>query len=316
MRTLLVIPIIILAVVAVARWGAPAVHAPDTAPADGAALSGATPGLQSARAYLMPVSNPAYSPVRDTRVAEPELDANVALLVHLESGRILLEKNRSIQVPIASLTKVLSALVVQDLLDPETFVTISSTSVRVDGQKQTLYRDERVRVRDLTAMMLVESSNDAAYALAAEAAARGYDFVDRMNERARALGMTDCLFTDPAGLDDKAYCTADGLLRLARASLRQAPDLWNIMAQPRVQVASADGRITHDVASTNELLGLVDGIVGGKTGNTDGALGCMLLAVQAPDGRGTLVSIILGSRSRFGDTRTLVEWARTAYRWQ
>jgi D-alanyl-D-alanine carboxypeptidase len=313
MRTLLVIPILILAVMAGVRW-APSVHAPE--PVTDTALSGATPGLQSARAYLLPVANPAYAPVRDSRVVEPELDANVGLLMHLESGRVLFEKNRTIQVPVASLTKLLSALVVRDLLDGEAFITVASTSIRVDGQKQTLYQDERIRVRDLVAMMLVESSNDAAYALAAEARAQGHDFIARMNEKAGALGMDGCKFTDPAGLDDSAYCTADAMMRLARASLRQAPELWSIMAQPRIQVASADGRITHDVASTNELLGLIGGIIGGKTGNTDGALGCMLLAVQAPDGRGTLVSVILGSRSRFGDTRTLIEWAGTAYRWQ
>jgi D-alanyl-D-alanine carboxypeptidase len=254
--------------------------------------------------------------VRDTTVPEPLLDANAAILVHLESGRVLFEKNAHTKVPIASLTKVLSALVAQDLFLPDESVTVASGSVRVDGVKQTLYLGERILVRDLVAMMLVESSNDAAYALAAYAHERGQDFVAKMNGKAWVLGMNDCTFTDPAGLDDNAYCTADDVLRLTRAALELAPELWPVMASPLVQVKSADGRIAHEVKSTNELLGRLPGIIGGKTGHTDGALGCLMLVVETHDGRDTLVSIVLGSRTRFADTSALLGWSADAWRWQ
>ena len=129
-------------------------------------------------------------------------------------------------------------------------------------------------------MMLVESSNDAAYALAAYAKASGLDFVALMNQKAWTLGMHDCTFSDPAGLDDTAYCTADDIIRLVRGSLRQTPQLWPVMATQRLTVLSADGRISHAVVSTNELFDEFTGIIGGKTGNSDGALGCMLLVVN------------------------------------
>lgn len=279
-------------------------------------VPGGAPVLQAAQAYLLPLSEPAYAPLRDTTIPYPQPDANEALLVHLETGRVLFEKNADLQAPIASLTKVLSALVVGDLFNPSEVVTIASGSVRVDGQKQTLYLGERLLVKDLVSMMLVESSNDAAYALAAYAHEHGIDFVANMNEKAFQIGMEHCRFTDPAGLDDNAYCTANDLLRLVKYALRTAPQLWPIMAQTHLTVRSADGKIVHEVKSTDELLGQFQGVVGGKTGNTDGALGCLIFVVKVPGKDDTLISIVLGSRSRFTDTKELVSWSGRAYRWQ
>ncbi len=276
-------------------------------------ISSVPSGLQSAQAYLLPLAEPAYAPVRDTTVAEPELDANAAVLYDVDTGAYLYEKNDSMKVPIASLTKLLSVLVVQDVFDPNDIVTVASGSVRVDGQKQTLYNGERLTVHDLVSMMLVESSNDAAYALAHAAKERGVDFVVNMNQKAVVLGMSDCLFKDPAGLDDTAYCTAHDLVRLVRAALRIAPQIWPIMATKELTVLSADRRIVHTVKSTDELLGQIAGIVGGKTGYTDGALGCLILVVKIPAKTGTLISIVLGSRQRFTDTQTLSGWAQRAY---
>lgn len=308
MRMLLTIPILLLAGLAVFSF----VSRPDI-PQQFVFVSGATPALQAAQAFLLPLSNPAYAPVRDTTIPEPVLDANAALLFHLESGRTLYEKNATAQVPIASLTKLLSALVVTDLFDPSEIVTIASGSVRVDGQKQTLYLNERILVTDLMSMMLVESSNDAAYALAAYAQEQGIDFVAEMNQKAVELGMQGCHFTDSAGLDDKAFCTARDLLRLVKSALQTAPQLWPLMAQSQLSVRSADGKIIHEVKSTDELLGQIPGVVGGKTGYTDGALGCLILVVKLPGKDDTLISIVLGSRLRFADTKTLVFWAQRAY---
>jgi D-alanyl-D-alanine carboxypeptidase len=309
MRPWFIIPASILAGLAV--W---AFVRTDARPAPASIIVG-TPVVRDQQEYALPVIEPAYAPVRDTRILEPHVDANAALLYHVESGRTLLSKNATTRVPIASLTKLLSALVAQQLFLPDEIVTVSSHSVRVDGQKQTLYADERMFVRDLMAMMLVESSNDAAYALAEYASAQDIDFVGHMNQLSWTLGMRGCLFTDPAGLDDEAYCTADDLVRLVRYALQQAPQLWPVMASPEVTIHSADGKLSHDVLSTNELLGKIGGVVGGKTGYTDGALGCLAMVVKFGDKGDTLISIVLGSRSRFADTQAMIQWAQDAYRW-
>lgn len=264
---------------------------------------------------MLPAVQPAYAPVRNTGIAAPVIDANSALVYHPETDTTLFAKNESIRAPIASLTKVMTVLVVSNLLDPSDIVTVSSASVRVDGEKQTLYADERLAVRDLITMMLVESSNDAAYALAEHASRRGIDVVAEMNQRARELGMLDTSFNDPAGLNDEAYSTARDLIRLVRAAQKQ-PNLWNVMREQLVTVSSTDGEISHTLENTNQLLTDTPGIVWGKTGNTDGALGCMMVVVEIPDKDDTLISIVLGSRVRFSDTKTLLSWAYDAWRWQ
>jgi len=311
MRMLLTLPMLLLAGLAVFVFAS---H--PNVPQQFSFVSGETPVLQAAQAFLLPLSNPAYAPVRDTTIYGPQLDANAAMLLHVESGRVLYEKNASVRAPIASLTKLLSALVVGDLFQPSEVVTIASVSVRVDGQKQTLYLGERILVSDLMSMMLVESSNDAAYALAAYAREQDIDFVATMNQKAVSLGMQDCRFTDPAGLDDTAYCTARDLMRLVQSALQTAPQLWPLMAQSNLTVRSADGTIVHEVKSTDELLGQLPGVIGGKTGYTDGALGCLILVVKLPGKDDTLISIVLGSRARFTDTKALVSWAQRAYRWE
>jgi len=313
MKRTLLIPIIILGGLAIFSFFWPSTATPG-AEQPAHYISGATPGIVAAQAYLLPLTNPGYAPIRDTTVADPVIDANTAVLYDVDTGQYLFEKNIDTRVPIASLTKLISALVVQDHFGNDEVVAVASGSIRVDGQKQTLYDGERIRVRDLVSMMLVESSNDAAYALAAYAQHLGIDFVARMNQKAATLGMDNCHFTDPAGLDDNAYCTARDLIRLVRGTLRQAPQLLPVMAQQQLTVTSADGKLSHLVKSTNELLGQLGGIVAGKTGYTDGALGCLILIVKIPEKDDTLLSIVLGSRSRFRDTMTLVDWVQHAYR--
>ena len=311
MRSILAIPILLLAGLGVYSFLARSEQAPVAS-----TISSGTPALRAAQAYLLPVANPYTPPARRAGTIDPVLDANVALLMNPETGQVLYERNARVGVPIASLTKLMTALTVRDLFTPEEIMTVSSASVRVDGMKQTLYRDERITVRDATILMLVESSNDAAYALAAYARERGIDLVDRMNNAARELSLSSCVFKDPAGLDDTATCTAYDLIRLVHALMRRAPQLTPILGMERATVYSADGAIAHAIVSTNELFGQLEGMVGGKTGNTDGALGCMLVIVKMPSKDDTLVSVILGSRVRFQDTKVLMQWAREAYDWR
>lgn len=313
MRFLLTAILVATAVGAALRFGSRAPE-PAPGPAGGPVIAAASSNPRQGQAFLLPVVQPAYAPVRDTAVPLPAPDANAALVYHLETETVLFAKNEAVRAPIASLTKVLTALTVNGLLAPDDIATVSSASVRVDRERQTLYAGERIRVRDLLQLMLVESSNDAAYALAAHARTRGIDLVAEMNGRARELGMADSVFTNPAGLDDTAFSTVRDLVKLMRAAVR-VPQLWEVMRQPEVQVTSVDGSIVHRAVNTNELLGTLPGIRWGKTGNTDGALGCMLLVVQIPGKDDTLVSIVLGSRARFADSRTLIEWAQRAWRW-
>ena len=278
-------------------------------------LANAEPAFNSYQAYVLPISEPSYFPIFDSVKEKPVIDAKAGLVYDTRSGRFLFVKNPRIKLPIASLTKILSAVVVLENFDTKEAVTIPKEVLRVDDEKQSLYLNEEITVQNLLKLMLIESSNDAAYALAYHANNKGINFVDKMNEKAQLLNMNDSNFLDPAGLNDNAYSTSEDLVKLIKYSLKY--DLiWEILTEKSIVVKSVDGKIEHKAENTDQLLGIIPDIFGGKTGNTDKALGCMILVVDIPDKNDKLISIVLGSRSRFDDTKKLIDWVKEAYRWE
>ena len=277
-------------------------------------LANAEPAFNSSQAYILPVSEPSYFPIYDSKTSKPLVDAKAGLVYDTRSGKFLFAKNPRIRLPIASLTKILSAVVVLENFDIKEVVIVSKESLRVDNEKQSLYLGEEITIQNLLKLMLIESSNDAAYALAWHANSGGINFVDKMNEKAQSLLMNDSSFFDPAGLNDDAFSTAEDLVKLVRYAIRYNL-IWDILTEKSIIVKSIDGKIEHKVENTDQLLGVIPDIFGGKTGYTDGALGCMILVVDIPDKNDKLISIILGSRSRFEDTKKLIDWVKASYRW-
>lgn len=270
---------------------------------------------QEGQAYILPISEPNYIPILNSNILKPAIDAKSALVYDTRSSRFLYEKNFKTKLPVASLTKILTAIIVLENFNHEDIVTIPREAMRVDGEKQDLYLGEKISIRNLLKLMIIESSNDAAYALAWYAKSRGIDFIKIMNDKAGALGMLDSLFLDPAGLNDNAYSTANDLVKLIEYSLHY-PEIWTISSEKTAIVESIDAKIKHNVRSTNQLLDLLTDIFGGKTGYTEEALGSMIMITDVPDYPSQVVSIILGSHDRFGDTQKLIDWTRRAYRWQ
>lgn len=270
---------------------------------------------ENQQAFILPISEPNYIPVLDSNIAEPLINAKSALVYDTRSGRFLFEKNSDIKLPIASLTKIMSAVIVLERFNLDDIVTISEDSIRVDNEKQDLYLGEKISVRNLLKLMLIESSNDAAYALAAYVKTNGTDFVQVMNLKAQSLGMVNSNFIDPAGLNDNAHSTVKDLIKLVEYSLNYQA-IWDISAEKTEIIESSDDKIKHTARSTNLLIGLIKDFVGGKTGYTEGAGQCMILVANVPDYPSKIVSIVLGSNDRFGDTQKLIDWARQAYKWQ
>lgn len=267
------------------------------------------------QAYILPISGPNYIPILDSNISAPVIYAKSAAVFDTRSSRFLYEKDSNIRRPIASLTKVMSAVVALENLNLEDIVTISEDSIKVDGEKQDLYLGEKISVRNLLKLALIESSNDAAYALAFYARQEGIDFVGQMNLKAKKLDMADSNFLDPAGLNDNAYSTVQDLVKLVGYSLNYQ-EIWDISAEKMAIVESSDEKIKHTAQSTNRLIGLIKDLVGGKTGYTDGAGQCLILVTSAPDYPSKVISIVLGSQDRFGDSQKLTDWTRRAYKWQ
>ncbi|MBP9822502.1 MAG: D-alanyl-D-alanine carboxypeptidase [Candidatus Pacebacteria bacterium] len=266
------------------------------------------------QAFILPPNPVSYLPIRDTSAQEVNLDAKSAILYDVKSDRNLFEKNIKDKLPIASLTKVLNAVVVWEKFSPNDLVRVGASAVKVDGERKDLFVNETISVHNLMQMMLIESSNDAAYALRDFAASRSIDLVAEMNKKASELGMNSTHFVDPAGLDDTGYSTVSDLVKGVVYALRYDA-IWSFSRQSSATIVSADGKITREIKSTDQLLGVLSDIVGGKTGYTDSALGCMILIVDAPNQSDSIIAIVLGSHDRFGDMKNLVSWAKTAYRW-
>jgi len=273
------------------------------------------PSLNNSQAYIFPISESSYLPTLNTAVEKPLLAAKSAVIYDTRSSRFLYSKNPDTRLPIASLTKLLTGVVVLENLNPEDIVQVSKESVKVDSEKQTLFLDENIKVKDLMKMMLIESSNDAAYALTQHASGLGYNFLDLMNKKAVELGMNNSIFHDPAGLNDDASSTSEDLVKLVKYSFK-FDEIWSILSEKNIVVYSVDGKIAHQINSTNQLLGVIPDVVGGKTGYTDIALGNMILAVDVPGEDDRIISIVLGSTERFTDTQKLIDWVKKAYSWK
>ncbi len=271
---------------------------------------------RSGQAFLLPVSETSYLPVRDFNVPEPVLDAKAAVLFDVRSGRSLYSKNPNQRLPIASITKLMSAVVILDNLNLNDVFTVPAEDINVDGKGADFYKNEQLHGADLFKIMLIKSSNDAALVFATAAQKAGIDFVAKMNEKAQALGMANTKFADPAGLNDHdAFSTASDLVKLVRYVARYDLISRTLMTSSAT-VTSIDGKAVHNLVNTNQLLGQIPDVIMGKTGYTDNALGTMALEVGINEGRDTIISIILGAKDRFTETEKLIQWSKTAYRWQ
>src|SRR3989344_5065491 len=165
--------------------------------------------FNSQRAFLLPISEPTYFPIRDTSVTPPELSAKSFLIYDTVNGKIIFSKDPGRTLPVASLTKLLTAVVALENLDSQEVITITRESFNVDGQGADFHIQEQLYFKDLLGAMLVKSSNDAAMAIAKAAEQKtGQKFIDLMNKKAFQIGMDSSNFLDPAGLNDQGYSSS------------------------------------------------------------------------------------------------------------
>ncbi len=238
------------------------------------------------------------------------ISAKSVIIADASSAKILYEKNADAKLPEASLTKLMTAVVVREHSKADEEIEITKRAVDTEGVSGFLRVGERFTASDLLKIMLIVSSNDAAAAFEDYFAARGLDLAALMNEKAKALGMQDTYFMNVSGLDEEGhYASARDLLKLVSFSLSDAL-LWDMLSLRSAIVWSVNKKIKHALTSTNELLARgVPGVLGGKTGYTKNALGCMITLVERKGGKAVI--IILGSEDRFADTKALVQFTQS-----
>lgn len=249
------------------------------------------------------LSNIIINPIPEVRFQSyPTLTSYAAYVVDLPSFTPLIDFNSREQLFPASTVKILTALVAMDIYKPDDVITVKRSLE--DGQVMGLVEGERITVENLLYGILVHSGNDAAYALAD---AYGYDkYIVLMNKKAKALGMYDSRFTNPAGLDDSPqHTTAFDLANASRALLTNN-FLRKVVATKEITISDVDFQIFHKLSNVNILLGEIQGIGGLKTGYTESA-GENLVSFYKKNGHQYII-VVLKSEDRFEDTRNIVKW--------
>ncbi len=243
-----------------------------------------------------------------------EISAKSAGLFVLQNNgrkiKMIFGKNAFKKSNIASLTKLMTAAVALNFYDKDDRIKVSKEAVNQMENTGKLIIGEELRVKDLLKIMLIESSNDAAYALTEPIGEK--QFVSLMNIKAKEIGMADSYFFDPMGLDreDKQdnskenYSSAYDLAKLASYIIKEHKEIFKITSNKKYKLVLENGKTHHILKNTNKLLGKIGGIIGGKTGYTDRAGQCLLLLMKR--GNNYYLSIVLGSEDRFKDSLTII----------
>ena len=243
----------------------------------------------------------------------PEIDAQAAVLADLDTGQTMFALHPDERRPIASLTKIMTALVVGERTDPTDVVTVSeqAASDRLAGISALgLKPGERIRVNELMYALMLQSANDAAVALAEHVSGSEDAFVHDMNARAARLGLDRTHFASPNGLDDDGYSSAADLAWLTRVAYRTR-GFASIVAT-RIHTVTSLDEPSRIVQNRNILLWLYPGAIGVKTGFTSPAGFCVVATAEREDLR--LVAVVLGEPGEpFSDAAALLNYGFRAF---
>lgn len=252
------------------------------------------------------------------------IGARAAFVWDVTEQRALYQKEADARLPLASITKLMTALLASELMSNDSNVSISNAAIRQDGASG-LAVGERFTVESLQDLVLVSSSNDGAFAIASAAGSVLSDtnetvaFVDGMNILAEELGLTQTSFSNPTGLDISdtragGYGSARDVTFLVEHILINKPEILEATKNASTRVYNTDGSY-HDANNTNRLVDDIPGLIGSKTGYTDLAGGNLTVAFDAGLNRPVIVTVLGSTRSgRFADVQELIEAVNESYR--
>lgn len=233
------------------------------------------------------------------------VSAKSAILINAVTGEILFEKNINEKLPMASTTKIMTALLALELGDSDEVVIVKEADVKVEGTSIGLKANDKITLGTLVAGMLLESGNDAANVTATAIGGSLNSFVKLMNEKATEIGMSQTSFQNPSGLpNDEHYSTAYDMARLAAYAIKN-PMFCEICSQKSMRVSYGTPEYERTFTNHNKLLNTVDGIFGVKTGFTKAAGRCLVSAARR--GNVTLVAVTLNAPDDWNDHTKLYE---------
>lgn len=260
-----------------------------------------------------PIPTPAPYPSNVTGMYPGgEVSAGGVVIEDVDSGVILYQRNSYESFSPASTTKILTALVALDAYNLDDVLTVKT--LMNSGQTMKLVAGERMTMENLLYGTLIQSGNDAAYALAENYPGGVEAFITAMNVKAKQLHLAQSHFTNPVGFDDPDHkMTPMDLVRLASVAL-QNKTITKMVAIPQITISDVTHTYFHSLTNVNQLLGKIPGVGGIKTGWTEEAGENLVTLVERGGKR--IIIVVLKSRDRFVDTTKLIDWVFANHRWE
>ena len=236
--------------------------------------------------------------------------AHGILLKELKSGRVLYEHDAGKRMSPASLTKIMSALVILERGQLDDFVTISPNAARAHKTHLRVKAGQVFRLEDLLKAMLIVSANDACLAAVEHVGGDEAQFVTLMNAKAATLDLADTHFSNACGFDNPDhYSTAEDLAALSVIALDQ-PIFRQLVREERAIITPINGHRAYVLHTTNRLLGRIPGVEGIKTGFTSKAGRCLIAKVS--QNGSDLLLVILNSKRRWNTATNLITYGLRA----
>jgi len=256
-----------------------------------------------------------------------KLEAKAAYVLDITTGNVLYAQNEEAQLPLASLTKLMTAIVASEYLKADESIAISDSDLLVEGNSG-LVSGERWTVRDLLSFTLVVSANDGALALARAAGEKIEEeaetkalvqkssvdqFITHMNEKATVLGLAQTYFLNPTGLDSTEYTSggygsAHDVATLLMYAIKNNLSVTESTRRPESAYLSDGGLDEHHAINTNQIIDKIPGLMASKTGFTDLAGGNLVIAFDAGINHPIVIAVLGSSiEGRFSDVDTLIQ---------
>lgn len=239
------------------------------------------------------------------------LSATAVYAIDLSSMTVLYEKNSQQSLYPASTSKMMTALVALDTFPLEKELLVSKEAT-VSGNKLLLKEGQSIKVKDLLAALLIFSANDSAYVLANNDEFGLDNFINKMNQKSSALGLTQTHFVNPAGFDENGQTSTARDLSIIAGELLKHKQLKELVAMQHKQISGENW--SYDLYNSNQLLGQIQGVSGVKTGTTELA-GEVLVTLIERDGHQILITL-MNSLDRYQDTSALIAWILNNYEWK
>lgn len=247
----------------------------------------------------------------DVSVSAPQVSARSAILIEAETGSVIWSKNPDQRLPMASTTKIMTALVALENCDVSKTVQVAEEATGIEGSSIYLYPNEKLTMEELLYAMLLESANDAAAAIAIEIGGDIQTFSEMMNQKASKLGLENTHFTNPHGLDDEEHYTTARELAIIAAEAMRNPTFKTIVSTYKKTIPLNDTEGVRLLINHNKLLKAYEGSCGIKTGYTKKSGRCLVSSAERDGVK--LIAVTLNAPNDWSDHKQMLDFGFSLY---